>query len=91
MGSYFHDQGLNPRPLPWMHRVLIAGPPRMPLSHLLMDTWDGHLVHTCLGYYKQCCCEHQVYVSFHISVFIFPDIYPGVELLDHMLVPFLVF
>ena len=32
-----------------------------------------------------------VHVSFQISVSIFSDIYPGVELLDHMVVLFLVF
>ena len=32
-----------------------------------------------------------VHVSFWISVLIFPDIYPGLDLLDHMTVLFLVF
>ena len=32
-----------------------------------------------------------LHVSFQISVFVFLDIYPGVELLGHMVVLFLVF
>ena len=31
----------------------------------------------------------RVFVLFRISVFFFSDIYPGVELLNHMIVPFL--
>ena len=32
-----------------------------------------------------------IYISFQIGVFVFPDIYPGVGLLDHMAALFLVF
>ena len=33
----------------------------------------------------------EVHVSFSMSVFVFSDIYPAVELLGHMVVPFVVF
>ena len=32
-----------------------------------------------------------MHVSFYIKAFVFPDVYPGVELLDHMIVLFLLF
>ena len=45
-----------------------------------------------LGYCTECCYAYWVHVSFQINVSFFEIyIYPGVELLDHMVVLFLVF
>ena len=55
---------------------------------------DGHLgCFHVLAIVNSAARNNQVHVSFQISVFIFSGyiIYPGVELLDHMVVLFLVF
>ena len=54
---------------------------------------DGHLV----GFFvlavccKLCFCEHWGACIFKLLFLLFPDIYPGVELLDHIVILFLVF
>ena len=53
---------------------------------------DGHLDYFhILPFANKCYYEHWIHVSFHINVFVFPDIYPGVELLDDMIVLFSLF
>ena len=62
------------------------------ISHLLKPVicwWTLRLL-PCRGYCKWCFWEHWVHVSFWTSVFLF-FLYPGVELLDHMVALFLVF
>ena len=55
--------------------------------HLLVD----HQLLPCLGCCKQCCGRHGCisFFSNYFEWFLFPsDVYPAVELLDHMVVPF---
>ena len=50
--------------------------------HLLMGTW----LNSFLGCYKLCFCEHWGACIFKLLFLLFPDIYPGVELLDHIVI-----
>ena len=55
---------------------------------------DGQLrLLPCLGYYKQCCYTHLVYVLifFQVSFHLFWVICPRMKLLDHKVTLFLVF
>ena len=53
---------------------------------------DGHLgCFHVLAILSSAAVNIGIYISFQIRVFVFPDIYPGVGLLDHMAALFLVF
>ena len=62
-------------------------------TFLIQSSVDGHL--GCfhgLAIVNSAAMNTEVHVSFQISVFIFfPNVYPGVELLGHMVTLFLVF
>ena len=53
--------------------------------------WWALGLFSCLGYCKQSCCEHWGACIFSNEFLSFPDVYPRVELLDHMVALFLVF
>ena len=53
---------------------------------------DGQVGCFCiLAIVNNAAVNTKVHVSFQITVFVFLDIYPGVELLDHMVDLFLIF
>ena len=59
--------------------------------HPFIHQWTLRLL-TYLGYCKYCCSEHESADIFFKLVFWFPSAkYPEVELLDHMVVLFLLF
>ena len=62
--------------------------PLYPFIHLLINTWIASIFWDILN---DDSVNIGVYISFQISVFIFSDIYSGVEFLDHVIVLFLVF
>ena len=62
------DQGSNPRPLQWKHRVLTAGPPGKLLSTNILMTIPQDILHAHI-----CTC---VYYKFYINGFICHGISP---------------
>ena len=100
VGSQFPDQGSNTSPLPWKRRVLKTGWLQKSCEFISIFTphflsqssVDGHLhcLHV-LAIVNRASVNIEVHVYFQIKVFVFPDIYAGEELLDHIVVLFLVF
>ena len=88
----FPDQGSNPCPLNWQADSQPLRHQGSPQFFFIHSSVDGHLgCFYVLAVVNNAAVNNGVHVSFLISVFFFLDMYPGVELLGHIVVLFLVF